>query len=210
MTLREGVKSVLNLPDEFLDNLRKEKNPVVKYKNFEFPPAKGGWLILAAVTGLWIPSPFQEIWLAVGGGGSLILTGVLLRKQVIRDAWRLNPKPQWPFPSQSTAGDHDCPYCDGGQCFFTLKKHLGLTDGNLSAHLRVLEEAGYVQVEKSSSNESPKPSAGREAFLNYLKQLEEIIQLGAENGKKREPLLYWIMKCGCQANTSFLVKLIAG
>jgi len=30
MTLREGVKSVLNLPDEFLDNLRKEKNPVVK------------------------------------------------------------------------------------------------------------------------------------------------------------------------------------
>ncbi|NLM37310.1 MAG: hypothetical protein GX202_04205, partial [Firmicutes bacterium] len=30
----------------------------------------GGWLIVAAVTGLWIPSPFQEIWLAAGGGGS--------------------------------------------------------------------------------------------------------------------------------------------
>lgn len=40
MTPREVVKSVLNLPDDFLDNLRKESNPVVKYKGFEFPPAK--------------------------------------------------------------------------------------------------------------------------------------------------------------------------
>lgn len=46
----------------------------------------GGWLILAAGTGLWIPSPFQEIWLAVGGGGGLILTGIIMRKQVIKNA----------------------------------------------------------------------------------------------------------------------------
>ncbi len=46
----------------------------------------GCWLILAAVAGIWFPSPWQEIWLAAGGGGSLILTGVLLRKQVIKDA----------------------------------------------------------------------------------------------------------------------------
>lgn len=46
----------------------------------------GCWLILAAVTGIWIPSPVQEIWLAVGGGGGLILTGMLMRKQVIKDA----------------------------------------------------------------------------------------------------------------------------
>lgn len=40
MTPREVVKSILNLPDSFLDNLRKERNPIVKYKNFEFPRAK--------------------------------------------------------------------------------------------------------------------------------------------------------------------------
>ncbi len=40
MTPREVVKSILNLPDEFLDTIRKESNPVVKYKNFEFPRAK--------------------------------------------------------------------------------------------------------------------------------------------------------------------------
>ena len=32
--------SVLNLPDEFLDNLNKESQPIVKHKGFEFPPAK--------------------------------------------------------------------------------------------------------------------------------------------------------------------------
>ncbi|HHT48941.1 MAG TPA: hypothetical protein GXZ98_06585 [Firmicutes bacterium] len=46
----------------------------------------GGWLIVAAVAGFWIPFPFQEIWLATGGGGSLILTGVIMRKQVNKDA----------------------------------------------------------------------------------------------------------------------------
>jgi len=30
MTPREVVKSILNLPDSFLDNIRKESNPVVK------------------------------------------------------------------------------------------------------------------------------------------------------------------------------------
>ena len=34
------VELLLNLPDDFLDNLRKDSNPVVKYKNFEFPPAQ--------------------------------------------------------------------------------------------------------------------------------------------------------------------------
>lgn len=39
LTPREVVKSCLNLPDEFLDNLRKDSCPVVKYKGFELPPA---------------------------------------------------------------------------------------------------------------------------------------------------------------------------
>ncbi len=40
MTPTEVVKSILNLPDDFLHNIRKDSNPVVKYKNYEFPPAK--------------------------------------------------------------------------------------------------------------------------------------------------------------------------
>lgn len=41
MTPREVVKSVLNLSDEFLNNVKKESSPIVKYKGFEFPKAKG-------------------------------------------------------------------------------------------------------------------------------------------------------------------------
>ncbi len=40
MTPREVVKSVLNLSDEFIDRLNKNSNPIVKYKDFEFPSAK--------------------------------------------------------------------------------------------------------------------------------------------------------------------------
>lgn len=39
MTPNEVVKSVLNLSDEFLQNVRKDSCPVVKYRDFEFPPA---------------------------------------------------------------------------------------------------------------------------------------------------------------------------
>ncbi len=39
LTPEEVVKSCLNLPDEFLDKLRKDSCPVVKYPGFEFPPA---------------------------------------------------------------------------------------------------------------------------------------------------------------------------
>lgn len=41
MTPSEVVKSVLNLSDEFLSQVRKESCPIVKYPRFEFPPAKG-------------------------------------------------------------------------------------------------------------------------------------------------------------------------
>ena len=39
MTPKEVVKSVLNLSDEFLNRVKKESNPVVKYPGFEMPPA---------------------------------------------------------------------------------------------------------------------------------------------------------------------------
>ncbi len=40
MTPKEVVKSVLNLSDEFCDNLKKKSCPIVKYPGFEFPSAK--------------------------------------------------------------------------------------------------------------------------------------------------------------------------
>jgi DNA-binding MarR family transcriptional regulator len=76
----------------------------------------------------------------------------------------------------------------GESDFLTLKHQLGLTDGNLSVHLRVLEEAGYIQIEKKFEKRKPKTTcrltpAGRKAFLHYLKQLEQIIQLARKEEK---------------------------
>ncbi len=42
----------------------------------------GSWLVFAALVSLWMASPIQDIWLALVGGGGLILTGILLRRQV--------------------------------------------------------------------------------------------------------------------------------
>jgi DNA-binding MarR family transcriptional regulator len=69
-----------------------------------------------------------------------------------------------------------------GACdFTTLKKQLGLTDGNLGAHLRVLEEANYIEIEKRFVGRKPNTvcrvtDAGREAFMAYLEQLEDVIR----------------------------------
>ncbi len=41
LTPKEMVKSCLNLPDDFIDQLNKKSTPVVKYPGFEFPPAQG-------------------------------------------------------------------------------------------------------------------------------------------------------------------------
>jgi DNA-binding MarR family transcriptional regulator len=76
----------------------------------------------------------------------------------------------------------------GDSDFLTLKNQLGLTDGNLSVHLRVLEEAGYIQIEKKFVKRKPKTicrltPAGREVFQHYLKQLEQIIQLARKEEK---------------------------
>lgn len=40
-TPKEVIQSILNLPEEFIQNLKKESCPVVKHPGFEFPPASG-------------------------------------------------------------------------------------------------------------------------------------------------------------------------
>jgi DNA-binding MarR family transcriptional regulator len=64
--------------------------------------------------------------------------------------------------------------------FVTLKQHLQTTDGNLSVHLRKLEDAGYVEIDKSFQDRKPRTeirltSKGRKAFVKYLDSLSKLI-----------------------------------
>lgn len=69
--------------------------------------------------------------------------------------------------------------------FNQLKEECELTDGNLSSHLKMLEEAGVVQTKKSSANSKPRTEVfltevGRESFIDYLQALEEVLKNAAE------------------------------
>jgi DNA-binding MarR family transcriptional regulator len=62
-----------------------------------------------------------------------------------------------------------------------LKSLFDVSDGNLSAHARKLEEAGYVECTKSFEGRRPKSeyqitSAGRKALNRYLEHIEAVIK----------------------------------
>jgi DNA-binding HxlR family transcriptional regulator len=64
--------------------------------------------------------------------------------------------------------------------FNELKGRLKVTDGNLSVHLRKLEDAGYVAVEKTFVGRKPLTrarltEAGRTAFVAYLDALKALV-----------------------------------
>jgi len=64
--------------------------------------------------------------------------------------------------------------------FTSLKLLLQVTDGNLASHLRHLEQAKFVKVEKSFSGRKPLTSyrltqEGRKAFQAHLDFLEKLI-----------------------------------
>ena len=68
-----------------------------------------------------------------------------------------------------------------GLRFAELKELCGLTDGNLSRHLQVLEAAGLVEIEKSFERNRPQTFCrltvtGRERYLAYLAVLERVIR----------------------------------
>jgi DNA-binding MarR family transcriptional regulator len=65
--------------------------------------------------------------------------------------------------------------------FSELKAMFEVSDGNLSAHARKLEEAGYVSCTKSFADRRPKSayrltSAGRSALNRYLDHVEAVIK----------------------------------
>jgi len=64
--------------------------------------------------------------------------------------------------------------------FSFLKKLLGLTDGNLGAHLEKLEQAGYLDVEKPFVGKKPKTflkatDQGRAAYQEHRSVLEKLL-----------------------------------
>ena len=65
--------------------------------------------------------------------------------------------------------------------FTELRDALAMTDGNLTTHIRALQQEGYVAVAKSFQNRRPLTTcsltaAGRKAFTEYINLLERIVQ----------------------------------
>jgi DNA-binding MarR family transcriptional regulator len=65
--------------------------------------------------------------------------------------------------------------------FTDLRDTLSMTDGNITTHIRTLQEAGYISVTKSFQNNRPLTTcsltaAGRKAFTQYINLLERIVR----------------------------------
>ena len=68
----------------------------------------------------------------------------------------------------------------GPMKFSELKETLRMTDGNLSVHARVLEEAGYIRIEKQFVGRKPQSTMsltarGSKAFADYVAYLESLV-----------------------------------
>jgi DNA-binding transcriptional ArsR family regulator len=64
--------------------------------------------------------------------------------------------------------------------FLELREAVKATDGNLSAHLSKLEEAGYVRIDKRFEGKRPVTDialteAGRDAWIAYLDRLQRLM-----------------------------------
>jgi len=65
--------------------------------------------------------------------------------------------------------------------FTEMRDALTMTDGNITAHMRTLHEAGYVSVTKAFQGSRPLTTysltaPGRKAFTAYIDLLERIVQ----------------------------------
>jgi DNA-binding HxlR family transcriptional regulator len=75
-----------------------------------------------------------------------------------------------------------------GLVFGDLRRLCGLTDGNLSRHLAVLQETGLVQVTKGFERNRPQTVCqitpeGRARFLEYLEVLNQVVRQAAAAAK---------------------------
>lgn len=65
--------------------------------------------------------------------------------------------------------------------FNRLKELLNLSDGNLASHIKALEEAAYISVNKQFIGRKPNTTysasrEGKKAFHAHLKELENLIR----------------------------------
>ena len=79
-----------------------------------------------------------------------------------------------------------------GVAFGELKQLCSLTDGNLSRHLRVLEEAKMVEIAKGHDRNRPQTvcrisASGRKRYLEYLSTLEQVVR-DAAKGTTEQPM----------------------
>ncbi len=63
-----------------------------------------------------------------------------------------------------------------------IQKTLGLTGGNLTTHLRKLEDAAYLVITKEFQDSKPRTwiqatATGRNAFADYLSNLQKALNL---------------------------------
>ena len=80
---------------------------------------------------------------------------------------------------------------NGWLTFTELRDLLGITDGNLSAHAKRLEGAGYLECRKSyegriSKTEFGLTPTGRRELQAYLNHMEAIIQATREASASRD------------------------
>ncbi|MDB5693537.1 MAG: transcriptional regulator [Alphaproteobacteria bacterium] len=72
--------------------------------------------------------------------------------------------------------------------FTELRDKVGATDGNLSTHLRKLEEAGYVGVDKRFVDRKPQTrvsltDTGRKAWLAWLERIRTLTAAAGDKGR---------------------------
>lgn len=80
----------------------------------------------------------------------------------------------------------------GEATFSDLKRLLGVSDGNLDAHLKKLLAADYVDARKSSDGPRPQTvytltPAGREALRGYVAALQGLIAFAQTEGEPAPP-----------------------
>ena len=80
-----------------------------------------------------------------------------------------------------------------GLTFVDLKQFCALTDGNLSRHLRVLENAEMVEILKGQDHNRPQTlcritAPGRKRYLEYLATLEQVVRDAAKGADQNAAL----------------------
>jgi DNA-binding MarR family transcriptional regulator len=73
--------------------------------------------------------------------------------------------------------------------FTFLRERVQATDGNLGMHLKKLEDAGYVAVDKAFVDRKPVSryrltTLGRRAFKEYIARIDRLLHAGGRGGRK--------------------------